>query len=505
MNDIKKKYLEIYPFGSAINTLLVSFTTAFATLFFMYQKYTSGVFAQDDPYELNHFKNLHTTLIEKIMQPDENRWRPAANIAYLIVTHIVGESYFKWLVVSATIMAAITSWIFFAYWKQSHNKLSASFVAILFVTSRFSQGIILNYTFILESLSLIILLVLLLKFRKNWDQEFFRGKNTSLVLFCALILSHERYVGLYLFIVAYFLLHNKIDQKTRIRLLIEFSLPVISLFLVKKYVLGIPLFVGTGSTTQVGFSLHTAAQYTIFLIVGILGVNLAQEYLLGFVFQNQSNLFKLVSLMILILTFVLIIKKGKSRQERENSFFSRELLLGAALFCSLAIPVVSTIRLESRWYLPLYVLFLAYLFKDNNMGNQKSKSYLQRTPQISWILVVFVSLNLFMNYGYSQKMNGIYFVSTQNIVKSWLDSLKDVRKNLKEPDAIVYLLDQKNEIDYQALVLAMNANLGIDYLNLKKITKVSEIEGDSSQVVLIGIDASRPDKGFQTLDLNKRT
>ena len=139
------------------------------------------------------------------------------------------------------------------------------------------------------------------------------------------------------------------------------------------------------------------------------------------------------------------------------------------------------------------------------MGNQKSKSYLQRTPQISWILVVFVSLNLFMNYGYSQKMNGIYFVSTQNIVKSWLDSLKDVRKNLKEPDAIVYLLDQKNEIDYQALVLAMNANLGIDYLNLKKITKVSEIEGDSSQVVLIGIDASRPDKGFQTLDLNKRT
>ncbi len=97
-------------------------------------------------------------------------------------------------------------------------------------------------------------------------------------------------------------------------------------------------------------------------------------------------------------------------------------------------------------------------------------------------------------------MQGVYFVGTQKSVKSEIDSLKDLGTQLKGPGAIVYLLDPKNNVDIDSLKLAINANLGRSYLDLRKVAKIGEIQGDLDRAIIIEKNSTKPFGGFRVLN-----
>jgi hypothetical protein len=470
----------------------------------MYWRYATGVYAQDDPGAIDFFTNENLSPSEKIFSSGANRWRPVANLFYFPLAYAVRNSYSHWLVASIVISALAATYIYYVFFKINKNYYKGAILILLIVTSRFFTGIILNLTFILETISLILLIALAAIFKRNWTEPSFIQLKFAAVLYTALVFTHERYIGLNLFFIFYFLLHNQFVRKNKIIYLILFSLPTLSLFLMKAVVLEIPIFVGTGSATEVGFSFSSALVFLSQLLFGLFGINFGYEYLHGYTFQNQTDSLRATSVAIAVVTLWMLGSKIFDRfkqSPRELGNFLKVCIVYVSLFASLAIPVIATIRIEHRWFLPVYVIFLFILLsKDSPSNTNFEVGKVSKTFQNA-MLTIFISLNLLMNFTYIQNIGSLYFMSTQRAVQIQMDSIEKIKLGESDSQEILYVIDPNNQIDLLGLNLAIDANLVKFELDLVRISQLSDINGLSPGAV-IEVDPNKPDGSFRKVNIN---
>ena len=481
--------------------LLCVFILSNLILFLMYWRYRAGVYAQDDPGAVEFFTNENLSPLERIFSTGANRWRPVTYFFEMPLVYAVKNSYSHWLVASIAISALAVTYIYYVFFKMNKNFYTGAILVLLIVTSRFFTGIILNLTFILETISLILLIALAEIFRRNWTEPTFIQLKYAVVLYAALVFTHERYIGLNLFFIFYFLLHNQFVQKYKLIYLFLFSLPTMSLFLIKAIVLGIPIFVGTGSSTDVGFSFSSSLVFLSQLLLGLIGINFGYEYLHGYTFQNQTESLRVTSVGIALITLCLLGSKMFTwikRRPIKLSNFLKVVIVYVSLFASLAIPVIATIRIEHRWFLPVYVILLFVLFADDLRRNVDFEFGKLGKTLLKCILAIFISLNLLMNFTYIQNIGSLYFMSTQRAVKIQLDSLEKIKLDEADSQEILYLIDPNNQIDLQGLNLAIDANLVEFELDVVRISLPSDTERLPPGAV-IEIDPDKPDGSFRKI------
>jgi hypothetical protein len=465
----------------------------------MYWRYRTGIYAQDDPGAIDFFTNETLSPAEKIFSTGANRWRPVTYFFELPLIYAVRNSYSHWLVASIVISALTVTYIYYEFFKMNKNFYKGAILILLIVTSRFFTGIILNLTFILETISLILLIALAAIFKRNWNEPSFTQLKYAVLLYTALVFTHERYIGLNLFFIFYFLLHNQFVRKNKIIYLVLFSAPTLSLFFMKAIVLEIPIFVGTGSATDVGFSFSSALVFLSQLLFGLFGINFGYEYLHGYTFQNQTDSLRAASLAIAFVTLWILGSKifdWFKQSPRELGNFLKVCIVYVSLFASLAIPVIATIRIEHRWFLPIYVIFLFILLSKDSLKNADFEVGKVSKAFQKAILTMFITLNLVMNFTYIQNIGSLYFMSTQRAVQIQLDSIEKIKLGESDSQEILYVIDPNNQIDLLGLNLAIDANLVELELDVVRISLPSDADGLSPGAV-IEVDPDKPDGSFR--------
>ena len=491
---IRKKPLQYW--------LVTIFTATCLILTFLYHSFKTGLYVVDDPSLINIFTDKNTSLLEKIFAPIANRWRPFTNFAYWILVYVIKSSYAYWLAASFLIFASVTTYMSYKFLKINHSFYVSTIIMLLLVTSRFNQGILLNATFLLETIAAVFLLQIVIVFRKNWGNSSFAQFIPTIGLYSLLIITHERYVGLNLFFVVYFLLQNYFTTENRIRYLLGFTLPTLILFAIKSFILEIPIFVGTGSATEVGFKVSTAVYFLYMLITGLLGINIGFQYLQGYIFEGQEIFHKSVSLSIAIISIFLLVSRMRNTRDKMSGLkrqIAKKFTVLISLFISIALPVISTIRLEPRWYFPIYILFLFYLLSNDVVSIQPKQKNSRKFS--SNLLIVFVILNIFMNYQYSQKMNDLYFVQSQAILKSQISSIEESLPKTKNIDRNVYILDPENSINLKSLQLAITVNTPENRVKLIQISELNQIPGTLRDANVFELDPTILNGGFRRVDL----
>jgi len=236
-------------------------------LFLLYSQFRNGVYAQDDPEVISLLMDQNKSISERILSTEFNRFRPGAYLFEIPLVYIIKSSYSAWIVASVIIYSLLVTQLSYLFFKYIKSLYLIPIVISLLITTRFSQGIILNFTLILETICLFFLAPLLMKFFENWHRSTFSSLKTCIALYSALILTHERYIGINLFFIFYFLLHKNYTRKMKIVYLCALTVPTMALFLLKLYVFHMPLFVGTGSSTEVGFSFVSAINFLGILLL----------------------------------------------------------------------------------------------------------------------------------------------------------------------------------------------------------------------------------------------
>ncbi len=482
--------------------LIVIFGSSILILIVMYSQFRDGIYAQDDPVTIGELTNDDLSVFERIFMSNWNRFRPVTNLIEFPIVNLVRDSYELWLLASLIIFASFITYLGYLFHAINKSLYIGVILVLLVLTSRFNTGIILNLTFMLETISIVILLALLMKFFQNWDRTTFTDLKISVFLYGAIVLTHERYVGLNLFFLIYFMAHKNFSMKSKFIYFSLFSIPTASLFLVKQFLLEIPIFVGTGSVNEVGFDLKSAFIFLGMLVLGVFGINFGYEYLHGHIYQNQTLLFQSISTSILVLTLGILLIALFSRFDKENldlKGLGRVMLVVFALFASLVIPVISTIRIEHRWYLPIYIIFLFLLLhrisdKKVHLVKKPSAGFFEKT-----LLLLFLIANLFMNFNYIERTDGLYFINTQKALKIQITSLEKSISFEQFPDRTIYLLDPRNQINLELLNLGIDANLEYPNLDVVRILEVNEVTNLQDFLVL-ELDPNKPLGNFRPLN-----
>jgi hypothetical protein len=396
-NLVSKKTIHL---SNNVKTTLIFFLLWVFTITW-WSKFKNYKFVQDDLILFPYFQNEKLSVWYKIFGGSEiaNRWRPVTNFFTWFFTELLGTNHLLWFLINVSLIT-ITGFILAKVTLRKSNQILLSvLIALAYVTSRFQIGLVTQAAFLVENISSLLFVILFglivtkLEFSKIDLINIF-------CLFILLILTHERFATLGLPIVVGIYFKAKRIRLRNIGILITFG-TVMIYFLFKKYFLMIPLFVGTGSAWNVGFSIKTFFIFTKELIVGILGINIGTPSLNGYVLSNQNPLAVGFSIAILLYSLKQIFTPAT------NGMFNGitkskilQSLFPITLFLALSIPIVSTIRLEQRWFLTPYIAFLYFLVPKSSPKLKPIK--LQN-------MYVILILSLLMNTFYLKHTDDIYF------------------------------------------------------------------------------------------------
>jgi hypothetical protein len=389
-------------------------------LFFL--RWRTNAIYGDDLYVFINHENLKS-FIEKIsISIPSHKYRPVSDI----VMHYVVELFQK----------NVTDYYLFNVFIQTVNTFLFAAIAYLFLQSRYLSLLFallvglsrfafydltqllmggaleaLAMTFFLASLYFI--LKPLVKKSLNQSQKF-RSIICSIVFANLDMYTHERYIVLIPFLLIIILCSPDLKiltakQKTGLGLLLLVS--VLLNVVLKKYVYGMPFFVGTAGT-HISFSFSSAATFFKDAVLSILQINSGENYLVGIDFLHLpffDIILVLVSVSCMLLIMVpylsylwkIISLKQKEKYPDLSIFIFLILLFGFTLA-----PAIVTIRLEQRWLQAAYSIFILLIviavsrlqFKSNC---KKGLVFLLFVVIFIWADSVYLhrgSQNIYMSY-----------------------------------------------------------------------------------------------------------
>lgn len=398
-NPTKLVWLEKVPENARKGIFLFSL---WAMTVLWWSKFKDYKFVQDDLLLLPYFQDDKLTALYKVFGGAEiaNRWRPMNNFFTWLAVELIGTNHFLWLILNVTVITLTGFVVAVLVHRKTNNFSITALVAAVFVSSRFQTGLVTQATFLLENISNLLFVIL---FGILVAKVTFSYSDILRIfgLFAAIILTHERYVTLGLpIVIAIFLKAHNFRQKS-FGILLS-TILVLSFFSVKKFILQIPLFVGTGSAWDVGFSFESFFRHVAELVIGLFGINVGSATLNGYVIQNQEPVAVFLSITIFILCVAqlwnhVFDNSVKTPSKDRLSGF----LLAFSLILALVIPVASTIRIEQRWFLASYIVFLYYLAPKLVVKNKKKN--------FRSIHVILIS-SILMNFFYLKNTDDIYFI-----------------------------------------------------------------------------------------------
>ena len=387
--------------------LILSVIAVPVIIYCYYLKWKTNAVSGDDLYIFkDHFSNIADREIT-------NKFRPINSLLINSFFHFFQKNldYFFYFnigiqIINAYIFASVLNLFLKSPWLSVLAALTIGLSHFSFyaVTQLYNGGALegLAMTFFLLSLLYLLKGILSADPAKPRTQKAFL---ISLLFANLSMYTHERYIVLFpfiIFIVVLFPLSKSLStkQKATICALSVFS-PLLNAAL-KTYIFAMPFFVGTGGTS-ISISFSSVQKFFADAVYSVLQINSGPEYLAGIDFPSlPGKERKLIYLLLITLFTVLVLFIAKSRkafvlkQEEEKRKFYIFLSLFILLLLCLA-PAVVTIRLEQRWLVApfgIFILMAVVAISSFHLNNSI-------VEQVAF--VVFIGCLLWINFDYNNK------------------------------------------------------------------------------------------------------
>lgn len=434
----------------------------------LFGKFWNSAFAMDDPILIGFLENPNESWVSKVFgDVTTNRYRPVANTFYWISYLINGENYSGWLAVNMLFLVLISVLFSYLTYRLSRSVVFALSASLLLVTSRFLQYGVTQAVGLMELIALMLFLILVIGLVLFFEDNQFKFLIMSGISFILLVFTHERFQLLVLALLYFVVYVASLSKRQKfIYSMLVVSAPALLSFM-KVFVFQIPLAVGPGSTTSLGFSLDTTFRHLVVALLNLVGVNVGEPHLSGLILGSQDIFQQLLSVAILITLTIFVMKYiGSKNRPRGWSRFSIFLILA---FIGLLLPIIVTSRLELRWLTTLYmleILALAVVY----LGLKNS----QETRNI--VFGAFIICNVLMNFTYSQNMDGLYFRGNQIYAEATLKTFKPLLEEADAAGKTVFVIDESSSPGLEGYVSSIiESNTAYSSSMLRYVTSYSNI------------------------------
>ena len=274
-----------------------------------YWRFRHSVFAQDDPGLINFLSDDNISLAQKtVSNISSNRWRPVANVGFVLVHQLVNNSYFGWWTVNVILLGLLVVVCTGLFVRASDSIPVGMALGLLVATSRFSQYQVINATGVMEVLGNIFFIMMLFGVYEYWRSHDIRWIHISLIFFSILTFTHERYQTILVAWLIFFAFHSGWKYIAKFTWCVAYALPVILLNFFKKYIFHIPLLVGTESLSSMGYTAQSTVSHLFMALSGLCGLNLGPNHLVGSSFEvlNINHQMASVGIVFLLEHFYLV-------------------------------------------------------------------------------------------------------------------------------------------------------------------------------------------------------
>jgi hypothetical protein len=386
-----------------------------AMTYWRFVRWEPTVFYGDDLYNVLATLKDHTFASEwqqPFTTPFYEKYRPVFELVWLALVRIFQTDLRGFLAFNFGVHL-LNAMIFFVIAMQisNGNKLVSLGLSVAFAGSRFALYQITQATGTVEAIALTLFLLTITWILKAYQYpEDSRWQWLVVVAFFLCIHTHERYIALTP-VLAFMLAlsrHRCAGFFNRYgATIVCVAIPLFNA-LVKTSLLHLAFFVGTGAT-HIDMNVQRTVEQAMQAVLSVVGFNYGPEYLAGhsIVFGESSpgdNAARLLATLIvcsaLVATTYAVLVGGRSRASlRWYPIFT------LAIFVSILVPPIVTVRLEQRWlYAPLALFLLLFAWAARLDGRKRI------VPTIAG-LVACLSL-LTLDILLSQYTPRIFFISS---------------------------------------------------------------------------------------------
>lgn len=423
-----------------------------------------GAIAFDDVGAVIRWTDPAVGLADRsVLDTTANRWRPVFTSLFTVLTALFGKDYSSYFWFNVGLTALFVLLVYRLVLKVSGSRLLATALSLLTMTSRFAYYQVTQVIGPVEGLSLVF--VVLLASGLVWFRAEARVRHlwAAVGWFTLLIHTHERYVVLAGFLAPLVLTETSLRVRVRLALATAFCGVVAFNLAIRAYALDLPLLVGSGSSTELGFTWRTGAEHLLFGGANVSGINVGPAYLDGLTFPALPVVFQVLSAVVTVVTVLLPLTAfALSRRPRGNWFTTdgprRDLFMGAGLLLALLAAVSVTIRVEPRWlYAPFVVTVLLVAYSAALLGRRP-----RLLAPVVAAVAVLTAASVVLDETYGDHVEGVYFMSaragTRDIVAQTVHAHG---RNLERRP--VFVVDPTPGADWQAVlspIVAANSDLG---------------------------------------------
>jgi hypothetical protein len=334
----------------------------FATLIFWFNPYLNVPIRGDD---INLFNELRGSApIDFVFSTTAEKFRPVFNLVASIVYFLCGEQFARWVNINL-VLHCFSALVFFRIALNLRASIwVATCIALTIATSRFAYvNIWLASVGLLESLALLQLSGILF-FIERYLRLGDRSDNTrALAIFFLLAFTHERFLVLALPLAVYPILSSFKDYGRTLRFNSIFCIAIVAGNVLIKYFLGIGFFVGTGGTVIDGNIVESLSNNIPSATLNLLGWSSGPSYLMiedALVAKPQIRLLSALLVACSLVALAPISQCFNLCDARKKELRLLVLLGLSMLLLILAASV--TFRLEARWLLTPFSLFIFILY-----------------------------------------------------------------------------------------------------------------------------------------------
>jgi hypothetical protein len=423
-----------------------------------------GAIGFDDVGAVLHWTDPHVSLLDRsVLDVTANRWRPVFASLIMLLTIAFGRNYEAYFWFNVALTLALVLLVYRLVLRLSSSVAIATAIAVTAVTSRFAYYQVTQVIGPVEALSLVFLVLLIGSLVELERSGRVVHLGWAVLWFTLIIHTHERYEALILFLLPFVITSRHLAIRARAVWCGAFMAPLALNIAVRHFVFHLPLLVGTGSSTELGFTWRTTIQHYFEGGLNIFGVNVGPEYLRGLTYPFLSGPYRVASLGLLVLSLVVLgAAFAVGTGARGKWLFSpgprRSIMFGTLLILVLILSVSVTIRVEPRFlYAPFLVLLLLVAYSLSLLAQRPFFR-----PVTFAILVVFVTTSVALDRKYADNLAGVYFMSARSGARQIVE--QTVGRHGRDLVARrIYVVDGTAGADWQSVltpVIMANSHLG---------------------------------------------
>jgi hypothetical protein len=441
-----------------------------------FRSLSHGAIAFDDILAVEHWSDRSLTWAQlTVGDTTANRWRPVFATVMVGVARVFGEDYTGYFWFNVALFALLVLLVYAVARELSGSRVLATAAGALVVTSRFTYyGITQVLGGPLETLAQIWLVLLAYAWWCFVRTGRARHLGVAAVLDVLLVHTHERYVVLVLLLVPLVLTRRRLSWRARALWSAAFVVPLLVSIAVRVLVLHLPLLVGTGSVTELGFAPTTTTEHVWQAVVQTMGVNVGPGYLHGLTFPLLSSAWKAACLLVVGLMAAPMVAAPLMARRVGGGEAGRLVGFLAVAAAAIGLQIASfsvTIRLEPRWILgPFVVWVLAWSHCAGWIARRG------RAPSAASVaaagLVVVLSIGLDAQYRANAQAE--YFMGARAGAADMLAQTVGRYGSLIATHR-VYVVDESGG-DAGAYVAALiRANTDVDGLTITSVTDLTQV------------------------------